>query len=110
MSIDLDNTDFGTELISPEGTHLTMVVAGVDSRGPYVWLVPVGSNGLRTGQRPRKLHCDQTDGWILAAERARQIAEARDGADWCCEVHVGLDDDQLRALALASSAAQAVTS
>jgi len=62
--IDLDNTEFGTVLVSPAGKRFTMVDAGTDDApASFAWLLPVDENGARTGGRRQRLYFGEAYGW-----------------------------------------------
>src|SRR5260370_31057765 len=63
--IDLANTEFGTRLISPDGMRFELTDGGDDTRGMFVWLVPIGTDGYRTGARRQRLRQDQAEGWTV---------------------------------------------
>lgn len=63
--IDLDATEFGTRLVSPGGARLLLADCGEDARGPFVWLLPVGEDGYRTGQRRVKLRQADAAAWVV---------------------------------------------
>lgn len=67
--IDLDNTDFGTVVLSPEGKYYSLDGADSDDRGPYVWLLAATRDGRIDGLPRRKLYYDDADGWSLPVIR-----------------------------------------